>query len=161
MKFIFTCIISFTVLFANAQSLEFRTNGRFILGGNKEKTASIGLGDIDNDGDIDIIAANGRHWPQQNRVFFNNGSGIYTVSQPLYHTSETSYSTEIADFDGDGDLDVAVGNDMAPNTILLKDGSGNFSIGGTFGVQYSPTRNLTVADIDQDGDADILITNRW
>jgi len=109
---------------------------------------------------MDIVAANGRHWPEQNQVFFNNGRGIFTVSQPLHHTSETSYATKLADFDGDGDLDVAVGNDMAPNNILLNDGSGRFVMGAVFGMEYSPTRNLTVADLDKDGDVDILITNR-
>ena len=55
---------------------------------------------------MDVIAANGRHWPEQNQVFINNGRGIFTVSYPLAQTRETSYATELADFDGDGDPDV-------------------------------------------------------
>ena len=52
--------------YANCQTIEFFTNSRLILGTHMERTASIGLGDIDKDGDIDVIVANGRHWPGQN-----------------------------------------------------------------------------------------------
>ena len=104
----------FIGLLGQSQSIDFRTNSRTILGLQKDRTASVSLGDIDNDGDIDAVVANGRHWPQQNQVFFNSGKGKFTVSQPLAITSETSYATELADFDLDGDLDVAVGNDQAP-----------------------------------------------
>ena len=116
MKYIIALITTFILISGYGQSLEFRSSGRLVLGTLKEKTASVGLGDIDNDGDIDIVTANGRHWPQQNRVFFNSGKGIFTVSQSLDIASETSYATELADFDMDGDLDVAIGNDNAPNT---------------------------------------------
>ena len=120
------------------------------LSNQKEKTASIGIGDIDDDGDIDILEANGRHWPAQNRVFLNNGKGIFTVAIPLGLEKDPSYSTELADFDNDGDLDVAVGNDRTPNFIFINDGAGNFVKASSFGRDDAPTRNIIVADIDND-----------
>src|SRR5690606_18042647 len=86
--------------------------------------------------------------------------GIFTVSAPLGFESATSYSTELADFDGDGDLDIAEGNDSAPNYLYINDGAGNFVRGKTFGRRYDSTRNIIVEDINQDGAPDILITNR-
>lgn len=145
---------------AQSQSITFSSNSRLIFGTHEERTASMGVGDIDNDGDMDVVLANGRHWPGQNRIFFNNGSGKFSVSKKLGTESATSYSTELADFDNDGDLDIAVGNDMAPNCLFINDGMGNFTKAGNFGESYAPTRNLVVADIDNDGDQDILITNR-
>ena len=135
----------------------FNTN---LLGGAKEKTASISFGDIDNDGDEDIIIANGRHWPGQNKILLNNGKGGFTVERDLGSERLTSYAAELSDFDGDGDLDIAVGNDKAPNYIFINDGNGNFIKSNTFGRSYSNTRNITLDDIDNDGDIDILITNR-
>ena len=149
-----------TFLEVASQSIPFSSNNRFVFGTHQERTASIGSGDLDNDGDIDVVIANGRHWPGQNRIFFNNGRGKFTVSKNLGKESSTSYSVEVADFDNDGDLDLAVGNDMAPNKLFLNDGKGKFTIGGSFGDKYAPTRNLVISDIDKDGDYDILITNR-
>ena len=143
-----------------AQEAGFRTSPRLILGTYTERTASVASGDLDGDGDMDLVVANGRHWPGQNRIFFNNGRGIFTVERPLGTTRATTYATELADLDNDGDLDIAVGNDMAPNTLFFNDGKGNFTEKEGFGKDYAPTRNLSLADLDQDGDMDILITNR-
>ena len=141
MKYLFT-ILSFLMLQPSiAQELEFRSSNRYLLGVNKDRTASISIGDVDGDGDMDAVVANGRHWPLQNQVFFNDGRGIFTVSQPLDITSETSYATELADLDGDGDLDVAVGNDNAPNMLYFNDGKGNFkNINGTKVLIYDGKR---------------------
>ena len=62
-----------------SQSIDFKIN---LLGGAKEKTASISSGDIDNDGDIDIIIANGRHWPGQNKILFNKYTRFKFRSNP-------------------------------------------------------------------------------
>ena len=160
MKYVIFIFFSSFFIPINAQSIEFFNNNRLILGTYKELTASMGIGDIDGDGDADILVANGRHWPGQNRIFVNDGRGVFTVSRNLGEEQETSYSTELADFDGDGDLDIAVGNDMAPNYILINDGKGYFTKGSSFGETYGHTRNIVVVDIDNDGDKDILITNR-
>ena len=53
----------------NSQKIDFFTSDRLILGILKERTASIDVGDIDNDRDEDLLVANGRHWLGQNRVF--------------------------------------------------------------------------------------------
>ena len=151
-----TLIFCYVYQFGFTQEYEMLSNGRLILGTYKERTASVAIGDIDGDGDIDIIIANGRHWPGQNRIFINDGRGIFTVEKNLGNQRSTSYAAELADFDNDGDLDIAVGNDMAPNYIYKNDGKGNFSRSSSFGIEYAPTRNLTLADIDQDGDIDIL-----
>ena len=66
MKKIVLIIILFVYSNPNySQSVDFNIN---LLGGAKEKTASISSGDIENDGDVDIIIANGRHWPGQNKI---------------------------------------------------------------------------------------------
>ena len=95
----------------NSQSFAFFNSDHLILGSLKERTASIGVVGIDNDGDEDLLVANWRYWPGQNRVFINNGDGIFTISRPLGNERETTYSTELGDFDNVGDLDVADGNE--------------------------------------------------
>ena len=130
------------------------------LGAEANLTASISLADVDGDGDLDAVVANGRHWAQQNYVFLNDGHGFFRTASRLGEELAMSYRAALADFDGDGDLDVAVGNDRATKTIFENDGDGHFSLSGSFGRADVPTRNLVVADIEGDGTPDILVTNR-
>ena len=129
------------------------------LGTHEERSASLSFGDIDGDGDRDLVVANGRHWPGRNRIFVNNGAGGFTVERPLSEDSATSYATALADLDYDGDLDVVVGNDRAPNLVYWNNGDGRFTPGSTFGGIDS-TRSILLADLDGDSRIDILVHNR-
>ncbi|MEC8302908.1 MAG: VCBS repeat-containing protein, partial [Planctomycetota bacterium] len=134
----------------------YESHARLLLGTETNRTASLRIGDLDADGDLDVVVANGRHWPQQNYAFLNQGRARFNVMRPLGIDRSTTYACELADLDGDGDLDVVAGNDMAPCQIFLNDGKASFRFHGTFG-EISSVRSLTLTDIDQDGDPDILI----
>jgi hypothetical protein len=143
----------------SADARMFVTHGRLRLGTQANLTASVRMGDLDGDKDLDIVVANGRHWPQQNLLFFNQGRSRFNLARPLGRDLATSYATELADLDNDGDLDIAVGNDTAPNEVFLNDGQGQFRLHANFGEPIS-IRSLTLADIDGDGDVDILANAR-
>ena len=134
-------------------------SGQVRLGADANLTAAVRLADLDRDDDLDVVVANGRHWPGQNLLFFNQGRARFGAPQKLGEQLSTSYAAEVADLDGDGDLDIAVGNDRKPNRIFLNDGAGRFQPGSRFGV-ISSVRSLTLVDIDRDGDVDILATCR-
>lgn len=137
----------------------FITNNRLLLGTDSQKSASVRLGDLDGDGDLDAVVANGRHWPQQNYILINQGAGRFRTQRPLGRDRNSSYACELADLDGDGDLDIAVGNDLAPCQIFFNDGEGHFDQSKPFGSLAS-VRSITIADIDMDNDQDILVTCR-
>ena len=151
------CILSTLTFNASAQS--FITNNRLILGTDSNRSASVRLGDLDQDGDLDAVIANGRHWPEQNFLMFNQGRAKFQVVRPLGKDRCTTYACELADLDGDGDLDIVTGNDLAPCHIFLNDGQGHFTRHGSFGDIQS-VRSLTLFDIDGDKDQDILMTCR-
>ena len=143
----------------NAQDRKFVSNNRLVIGTQTRLSASVRVADVDADGDLDLVTANGRHWPQQNMLFLNHGRATFSVARPLGIDQCTSYACEFADLDGDQDLDIAVGNDNSPCLVFTNDGTGHFERHCQFG-KPSSVRSLTAADIDADGDIDLLTTCR-
>ncbi|MEA3287347.1 MAG: FG-GAP-like repeat-containing protein, partial [Candidatus Marinimicrobia bacterium] len=85
-----------------------RTSGAIVSDGEDCNGAT--SGDYDNDGDIDIYVAN--YTDHQNMLYENDGAGNFTrimTSAPTL-TEASSQSTSMADYDGDGDLDILVQN---------------------------------------------------
>jgi hypothetical protein len=144
-----------------AWSAEARSFDRVKLLEEKGGTsASVSLGDIDRDGDLDIVLARGRHWPLDNLILRNDGKGNFTTSK-LPAEADRTYSAALADLDGDGSLDLVVSNDRPDKKVIyLNDGRGNFRTAGTFGRPEWSTRYITVADLNGDGRPDIIVANR-
>ena len=132
-----------------------------LLETTSETSANASFGDLDHDGDLDIVLAKGRHWPLHDRVLFNNGKGEFTAGQNLGETPDKTYSAILIDLDGDGDLDVVVSNDKPDKKLIyFNDGKGNFRVAGTWGNPLWSTRNASTADLNGDEKPDIIAANR-
>jgi len=73
---LFILLFLFNIYLSQSQenNIFHNPNGnRFSLGKDIKRTSSISYGDVNNNGYIDIIVANGRHWPDNNEIFLNNG----------------------------------------------------------------------------------------
>ncbi len=68
----------------------------------------ISLSDLDNDGDVDIIAAGSG--VTGSKIWYNDGAGGFTSSGSESQV-ETTRDVAVGDIDGDGDLDYIRGND--------------------------------------------------
>jgi FG-GAP-like repeat len=122
-------------------------------------TASVNLGDLDGDGDLDGFAVNGRHWIQQDEVFLNNGMGFFRSARNAGPDRATGYEAALADFDGDGDLDAAVARDLLPVLLLFNDGAAHFDEARVLGP-VAQARSIAAADLDGDGDQDLVLVQR-
>ncbi len=124
-------------------------------------SANVSLGDLDNDGDLDIVLAKGRHWPLVEIVLTNDGGGSFSDPQEVSAIADRTYTAALSDLDGDGDLDLIVGNDRPDDKKIYKnDGLGSFTLHGTFGNADWATRNVTVVDLSGDNRPDIVVANR-
>src|SRR5688500_13980881 len=125
-----------------------------------EDSANVSMGDLDGDGDLDLVLAKGRHTPLLDRVLLNDGKGGFVASD-LGPTSDRTYTAALADVDGDGDLDVLTSNDTPDRKLVyLNDGRGRFTVAGTWGVGAWSTRNAAVADLNGDSKVDVIAANR-
>lgn len=122
------------------------------------------LGDVDNDGDIDIaIVGTATDGTEFTDVFLNNGSGSFT-RQNLTIT-QTDKAVKIVDWNGDGQLDLIIGGNIDlsyGSEIWLNTGDpGNlkFTKDVGFFTNDSP-RRFFPADINSDGQMELLWSGR-
>ncbi|MBO6763569.1 VCBS repeat-containing protein [Maricaulis sp.] len=144
---------------AHAQDEAFWLHPYNYFGDETALTASVNLGDLDGDGDLDGFAVNGRHWIQQDEVFLNNGMGFFRSARDAGPDRATGYEAALADLDGDGDLDAAIARDLLPILLLFNDGEGNFDAAREIGP-VAQARSIAAADLDGDGDSDLVLVQR-
>ncbi len=116
--------------------------------------------DLDEDGDLDILAtsstADAYLW------YENDGSGVFiTHVIDSSSLSDEAYSIDAADFDDDGDMDVVGGANAGDALVVYaNDGNENFTVFNVLSVGDNRTNGVRVArvaDLDQDLDPDIVV----
>jgi len=115
-------------------------------------------GDLNQDGWSDFIVPN--ELSNDLRVFLNDGAGGYGNFSiiPIEGAVKPS-PNEGADFDGDGDIDFAVGSAWGHHVhVFLGDGSGALSQTQNLFVGER-VRGVCLADFENDGDPDIIATS--
>jgi hypothetical protein len=76
----------------------------------------VSLGDLDNDGDLDLFVARTLgSTGEQNQLFLNDGLAVFSevTSTALPVKLDNSFEADLADFDGDGLLDVFIANSIS------------------------------------------------
>ena len=120
------------------------------------KSNSVTLGDVNTDGNLDIITAN----PNSNSVsvLLGNGNGTYQAQQ-TFATGTNPGSVTLGDVNGDGKLDIVTRNANSNNSsVLLGNGDGTFQAQQTFATGTQPS-SVTLGDVNRDGKLDIITSN--
>ncbi len=151
------------------------------LGGNSSNAV---CGDIDGDGDMDVLAVELAHWhigqsSDLTELLINDGFPAQPLSRPgneatgLERDRVTSWNDgdlggALCDFDNDGRLDVLVASSDYPHTSSLlwqQQADGSFvEIGEGAGARIDRAHGIGVVDYDRDGDYDLVLGTslmRW
>jgi hypothetical protein len=157
-----------------------------------ENLLSVGAAwfDFDNDGLLDLIVTSYTHWTPQtdkqcfmdaaheeycsptvyksvaSRLYRNLGHGKFedvTEASALGRALGKGMGISIADFNGDGLMDIFIANDTEPNFLFLNQGNGAFKeVGLEYGVAYNAQgesvsgMGCDAKDFDNDGWVDVV-----
>jgi cysteine-rich repeat protein len=115
-------------------------------------------GDLDGDGNLDLVLSTDQPNHHLLDVWMGDGTGSFTLLQS-YTTFGIPVGVALGDFDDDGKLDVALG-DQNNSNVAVRRGLG----GGFFGPLVSVdvgvvggTSTVSTADVNGDGELDIYL----
>ena len=159
----YVCAISILTGVASGQQFVDETSSRFPSFTTYSNQAS--LCDVDQDGDLDVIFADGQGYSSQGtalrpRLLINDGSGVFSDESVSRTDGVLGWfrGVECGDIDRDGDWDIVLANDFYKSPVLLvNDGNGFF----TNESNRLPSARLSSAraqfgDVNNDGYLDLL-----
>jgi hypothetical protein len=125
-------------------------------------TKVIAVADFNNDTFIDIIIGNSfiGKVSATNQLLLNQGDGTFQEVEAAIPGEYGTQSIAVADVNGDGFIDIIVGNAGDPNQVLLNRGNATFEekVNALPSDDYD-TFSIAVADVDGDGYPDLLVGN--
>jgi len=153
-----------TVLFNNGDGT-FTDSGQLLGSGN---SSGVSLADLNGDGHIDAFVSNkaSTNPAGTNKIWFNDGNGIFTDSGQDYQFTTSlaqqggAAANKLADLNGDGVID-AVAITTSSNSeiiVLLNDpvNPGTFTLAQSL-LNGSRSDRIALADFDKDGDVDLFV----
>lgn len=120
----------------------------------------VALGDLDGDGITDLVVGVDAGWT---KVFWGDGRGSF--GRTPSHLAKFTYAPlaaapQIADFNGDGKLDLLIAEATASNFLLYL-GNGTRTLGRfvqtTVGGENNYVTGLTTEDVNGDGARDVIV----
>ncbi len=163
-------IASMSVIFPNNDRIGFvyilendgkQTFKRHTILENVMRVSDVRAGDFNGDGELDLAV--GQFGYDQGRILWLERTGLWKFkSHDLLDLSGTVHVC-VADYDGDGDEDIAaqVSQQWEEIHLFLNDGRGNFTGKTIFGSTNEDfaSSGMSLGDLNQDGRPDLLFTN--
>lgn len=138
------------------------------IGETGEWSNKVEVADLNGDGRVDILFANGGNYneagvPERNRVFLNQGNTFTEATVDIMGTTaDLARVVKARDVNGDGNTDILVGTTyQSQSRLYLGDGTGNYQevTDTNLPQKLASIGDLEVGDVDGDGDLDIVLAD--
>jgi len=130
-----------------------------VFSAEKTDTEAVAVAELNGDGALDVVFVN--EDTLTNELYLGSPGGLaFTEASDRLPTAGKSNAVAAFDADGDGDVDLFIGND-GQNHLLLNDGAANFmdATAANLPAAAEVTQDVQVGDIDGDGDLDVVVAN--
>ncbi len=121
-------------------------------------TTNVDFGDVDADGDLDLLEANlnAEGAASQTRLWLNDGTGGFDLSPDnRFPSTGGTYDAAFTDVDLDGDLDIFLADNVERERLYMNDGAGRFTddSAGVVDDHLANTHDhdMDMADLNGDG----------
>lgn len=96
----------------NSSTQKFEDKTSTNLPADSDDSFNAAFGDLDGDGDFDIVISNGKDSGQANKVYLNNGTGKFTLADTSFFPRGNDFSTAVLidNFDGQPGNEVFIAN---------------------------------------------------
>jgi hypothetical protein len=122
---------------------------------------SVAVGDFNGDGVADLAVANQGGVLDQGfgvSILLGNGDGTFRAAQD-YQVGSRPIAVAVGDFNGDGRLDLIVGDGLSATvTVLIGNGDGTFQTGQSYALGGYPNA-LAVADLNGNSTLDLAVVD--
>src|SRR4051812_47125626 len=158
---VFTLVLVVPAILAIAATPFFKPVKTYISAPRLAISIAIGVADVNRDGKPDLLVGDVDPRASKNfgyvGVLLGNGSG--TFGKVHLYPTQGHYLTALAsaDFNGDGNIDVAVSTSEGA-AVLLGNGNGSFQPAQTYNIDaIGGCTGVVIADVNGDGHSDLLL----